>query len=91
MPIHTRHHSDPNTSPNSLGDLPLIHRPETCHPGMLYTAHGGHVFRHDGEVLCQAQYISYDLSYYMDQKEQKREMLTLYSSNGFMANMSNES
>lgn len=51
MPMHTRHHSQPYNSPNSLRDLPLINRPQPRLLAMLDPAHRGHIFTHDTEVL----------------------------------------
>lgn len=51
MSVNTRHKAHADGSPECLGNFALVDRSKTGNGSGLDTAHAGHIFGHDGEVL----------------------------------------
>ena len=49
--VNTRHKAHADGSPECLGNFALVDRSKTGDGSGLNTAHAGHIFGHDGEVL----------------------------------------
>lgn len=51
MSVDARHKTHADGSPECLSNLALVDRSKAGFDSGFDTAHAGHIFRHDGEVL----------------------------------------
>lgn len=61
MFVYARHQPQAYCSSDGFGHLALVDGSQAGQVGMLYPAHVGHIVRHDGEILIEAEWIDVQL------------------------------